>query len=264
MEPEDEGELEDETEQEAEGESPAAGLEDDEPWDLDEDETKPPASSVETDAEASDETEMLEPELNGDEEPGEGVLPGESPDTGEAGAESEPEPEAGGEPEAGAGSEPEAGGEPEAGSGPEPAAGGGRRSPGASAPEGSTGPGQAGRREASETDRRKKAQADMLSYLEGLTRSLPEEKRREFDQSEMRLKIAGLKNKLLGRPGLREDVDRYQDGEDAGRKVPVTRRRLSDTLKYVEKISGYHPDRDLADALRARVHRILERLGKYR
>ncbi len=80
--------------------------------------------------------------------------------------------------------------------------------------------------------------------------------------SEERLKLEYLRAQLAGRPGLRRDGARYAADENG--RVPLTKKRLSDTLAYIGTISTYHPDREIGSALQRRVTTVLEHLRSLR
>jgi hypothetical protein len=107
------------------------------------------------------------------------------------------------------------------------------------------------------------SQANMLSYLMDLTKNLPEDKRKSFAESDVPLRIAAIRSRLLGREGLHRDVSHYDMGR-RGEAAPVTTKRLADTFSYVSQMANYHPDANIGSALKQRVRRILSRLEEYR
>ncbi len=103
----------------------------------------------------------------------------------------------------------------------------------------------------------------MLSYLLDLTKDLPEEQRRSFTESDVPLRIAAIRSRLLGQRGLSRDLSRYYTRRDEP-SAGFTPGRLADTFSYVSQMAGYHPDRNIGTALRLRVKRILSHLEEYR
>ena len=93
--------------------------------------------------------------------------------------------------------------------------------------------------------------AELLGYLSGLAQSLPEKKRAEYMNSEARLKLEYLRSRLAGKPGLKHDVERF--APPAPPSVALTLKRLTDTLTYIGKMSGYHPDAAIGSALKGQV-----------
>ena len=106
----------------------------------------------------------------------------------------------------------------------------------------------------------------LLGYLESLAAALPPEKKREFAQSEMRLKIESLRARLAGQTGFREECEKRRSSgntegpADGGGKGPITTERLEGTFQYISSISGFHPDKDIGAALKDRLKNITSRL----
>ena len=100
--------------------------------------------------------------------------------------------------------------------------------------------------------------AELLGYLSGLAQSLPEKKRAEYMNSEARLKLEYLRSRLAGKPGLKHDVERF--APPAPPAVALTLKRLTDTLTYIGRMSGYHPDAAIGSALKGRVATVLQRV----
>jgi hypothetical protein len=97
----------------------------------------------------------------------------------------------------------------------------------------------------------------------GLAGSLPEDKSRAFYESDVRLRIETIKARLRGRPGLREDVERYglrPEHQAEEPPVRVTPKRVRDTLGYIRNLSGYHPDHRIADAMRVRLGALMDHI----
>jgi len=104
-----------------------------------------------------------------------------------------------------------------------------------------------------------KGPAGLLDYLANMAGALPENRRKEFMSSDIRLKLEYLRQRLAGRAGL------YRDGEKYARKPvvpsrPVTTERLRDTLQYMGSISAFHPDPEIGSVLRRRMTQVVARL----
>lgn len=104
--------------------------------------------------------------------------------------------------------------------------------------------------------------AGLLDYLSNMAGSLPDKEKREFMESEVRLKLEFLRAQLAGRRGLHEDGARYA-GESRS-PVPITTERLSDTLSYIGQMSSFHPDQALGTALKRRVSSVLDHIETLR
>jgi len=104
------------------------------------------------------------------------------------------------------------------------------------------------------------SQARLFDYLIGLTEALPSEKKEEFLQSDVRLKMESIKSRLQGRSGLHKDFARFRPRDKKNQAVEVTTRRLADTLRYIQKMSAAHPDTFLGAALGKRLEHIVARI----
>ena len=102
----------------------------------------------------------------------------------------------------------------------------------------------------------RKNPAALLEYLENLTRFLPEEKKAEFDQSEMRLKIETLRNRMSGKLPLTRKIEKDFNPPQA--PVPVTNSRIVSAFSFLENLSSHLPDRGLGLALGKKIHHIVE------
>lgn len=106
--------------------------------------------------------------------------------------------------------------------------------------------------------------ARLLDYLDGLANSLPNEKRQEYLQSDARLRLEYLRARMAGRPGLKHDLERYRGPDSKRPAVSITPKRVADTMGYIAKMSGYHPDAAIGTALRTRVAHMLAKLKELR
>ncbi|MFW6288935.1 MAG: hypothetical protein ACOC2Q_04050, partial [Spirochaetota bacterium] len=109
--------------------------------------------------------------------------------------------------------------------------------------------------------------AGLLDYLSGMASALPDEKRSEYMASEERLKLEYLRARLAGRPGLHRDGLRYaasllEAAEPVS--VPINRKRISDTLRYIGDMSTHLPDAGIGTALKQRVGIVLDQLRQLR
>ncbi len=107
-------------------------------------------------------------------------------------------------------------------------------------------------------------QAGMLEYLLNLTQALPEEKRREFRRSEVRLRAEALRNRLRNRPGLRHTAAARREGppQVAPSEAGLNRAGVVGTLDYIRGLSRSLSDPDLAAGIDARLERIAARLRR--
>ena len=102
----------------------------------------------------------------------------------------------------------------------------------------------------------------LIDYLLRLAESLPPDKRAEFLQSDMRMRIESLRMRLLGKPGLKRDLERYAPRSHAG--LHLTAKRVSEAMKFVQAMSGYLPDPSLSGTLAQRLSQIVTRLEEFR
>ena len=119
-------------------------------------------------------------------------------------------------------------------------------------------------------DRRKEQQekkeespAELLSHLENLTRYLPDERRREYMNSDMRLRLEALKDRLYGRPSLRQQLSRYiapDMQEDEG--IVLKPGKIESTLSFMGDLSTYLPNPEIGVALHHRITQILKTMKR--
>jgi hypothetical protein len=110
--------------------------------------------------------------------------------------------------------------------------------------------------------RRKEKPARLLSYLEELTRYLPEEQRSIYDGSDMHMRLAAIKGRLRGDPGLHRQARRLPQPADQVPVTKITPSRIRDTFSFIGNLSRYHPDRDIGLALKYKIAHILGKLRK--
>ncbi|TVR00415.1 MAG: tetratricopeptide repeat protein [Spirochaetaceae bacterium] len=104
----------------------------------------------------------------------------------------------------------------------------------------------------------------LLDYLVGMAKALPEEKRGEFLHSEMRLKIESLRNRLLGRRGLKRDLERYAPIRDREQEAHITAKRVADAMRFVQSMSGFLPDPSISSVLNSRLDGIVQKLQDFK
>ncbi|MFO7849370.1 MAG: hypothetical protein R6V67_05360, partial [Spirochaetia bacterium] len=134
----------------------------------------------------------------------------------------------------------------------------------------------------------------LLEYLEGLTDYLPERERREYSESDIKLRMKALQGKLQGHNGLRNLIekqslkaspekgeaseeaggkgeagktDRAEGAEEAPPRVkspPLNQVSLENTFSYLKTLSSYLPDQETGLALGSKMRDILSRLHKDR
>ena len=124
--------------------------------------------------------------------------------------------------------------------------------------------------------------ADLLTYLESLTKFLPEDPRREFETSDMPLRMESLRAKLEGKPGFfkrfmeRSKEEGAESEKGAGKekkaeipvsnvnlmgKEPLKRDRVKSSFSFLEGLTDYLPASEIRVALRDRIHRILNKMN---
>ncbi len=91
----------------------------------------------------------------------------------------------------------------------------------------------------------------LFLYLEKLCRFLPEETRRNFLESGMKLRISSLRSQIEGHPGLRRLIEsKYSTPQGEHKeKVELTGERLKGTLDFIRNLTAFHPDKDTGFAL---------------
>ncbi|MBN2050328.1 MAG: tetratricopeptide repeat protein [Spirochaetales bacterium] len=99
--------------------------------------------------------------------------------------------------------------------------------------------------------------AELLDYLMGLTRSLPQEERNCFDHSEMRLKIESIRERLRGRPGIYQRLPEKSKTTETS----VTKGKIHDTFSFMESLTDYHPDTSVGETMKLRIRHLLSKLG---
>ncbi len=78
----------------------------------------------------------------------------------------------------------------------------------------------------------------LLEYLEGLTNYLPEQKKADFEESEMRLRLKALQGRLQGHPGLKncaEQLSRNRQQSEEERRKAEERRKKEDRRKAEDR-----------------------------
>ena len=107
---------------------------------------------------------------------------------------------------------------------------------------------------------KKTAAVGLLDYLSNMADALPDQKKQEFMDSEVRLKLEYVRAQLAGRPGLREDGAKFAKPAPEQKPVSITPTRVRDTLSYIGQMSSYHPDTGIGTALKRRVGVVLEHM----
>ena len=115
----------------------------------------------------------------------------------------------------------------------------------------------------SETDETEEPD-NLFGYLDKLTRFLPADKRSEYISSDARLKLAALKARMDGDPGLisRITAERDSRGDNTESKtVKLTKSKIGNTLNFMTGLAEALPDNKIAESLGGRLKNILSRLG---
>lgn len=98
---------------------------------------------------------------------------------------------------------------------------------------------------------------NLFGYLDKLTDYLPPDKKNEYFNSDARLKIAALKAKMDGDPGLFSRLDGISDEIS---DVKLTTDKIGNTLNFMTKMSESLPDAEIAVTLSSRLKNIISRL----
>jgi tetratricopeptide (TPR) repeat protein len=117
-----------------------------------------------------------------------------------------------------------------------------------------------------QTDKQKEEEespAELLSHLENLTRYLPDERRSEYVNSDMRLRLEALRDRLAGRPSLRQQVSRYMPPSDQKEeKLVLKPGKIESTLSFMGELSTYLPNPEIGVALHHRISEILKTMKR--
>ena len=107
---------------------------------------------------------------------------------------------------------------------------------------------------------------NLFDYLDKLTKFLPAEKRCEYQDSETRLRLASLKAKLDGDPGILSRIQSEKTTEelsaDKENTVKLTKDRIGTTLNFMTGLTGALPDSKIAESLGDKLKHILSRLAE--
>lgn len=113
-------------------------------------------------------------------------------------------------------------------------------------------------------DRGNISKAALFDYLLDLSEALPGERKKAFAESDLPLKIATIRSRLLGSSGLRGQIERSGFATSREQSVPVTPTRIADTFSYLSQISGFLPKSTIGSALQERLARISNKLSSLR
>ena len=100
----------------------------------------------------------------------------------------------------------------------------------------------------------------VLDYLERLTRYLPEEDRRRYLESDMKLKLSAVRSRLEGRKGLREEIESRYAGPADKSVDGISGTKLKGTFEFLRGLSKYHPDREAGFALKHTLSGIMKHM----
>lgn len=100
--------------------------------------------------------------------------------------------------------------------------------------------------------------AGLLNYLENLTDYLPGEKKRNFIESDMKLKIETLKAKMSGKPGLEQIIEKkYLKGDTVEVMESISKDKVESTFKFINTLTDYLPDRSVSTTIKNKIDNIL-------
>ena len=100
----------------------------------------------------------------------------------------------------------------------------------------------------------------VLDYLERLTRYLPEDERRRYLESDMKLKLSAVRSRLEGRKGLREEIESRYAGPSVKSADGISGTKLKGTFEFIRGLSKYHPDREAGFALKHTLSGIMKHM----
>jgi len=100
--------------------------------------------------------------------------------------------------------------------------------------------------------------AGLLNYLENLTDYLPGEKKRNFKESDMMLKIETLKAKMSGKPGLEQIIEKkYLKGDTVEEMKSISKDKVESTFKFINTLTDYLPDKSVSTTIKNKIDNIL-------
>ncbi len=101
--------------------------------------------------------------------------------------------------------------------------------------------------------------AGLFDYLEDLTRFLPQEKKKDFNESEMKLKIETLKAKISGKPGLVQIIEKkYGKGDTVvEEKEELSRDNVTSTFRFMNTLTDFLPDKTVSSTIKHKIDHIL-------
>ncbi len=109
---------------------------------------------------------------------------------------------------------------------------------------------------------------NIFGYLDNLTKYLPSDKLDEYRSSDMRLKLAALKAKMAGDPGLIARIQSSREETASNKtdvqKVKLTNNRIGNTLNFMTGLTRALPDSRIADSLSDRLKNILKKIDDYK
>ena len=100
----------------------------------------------------------------------------------------------------------------------------------------------------------------VLDYLERLTRHLPEDERRRYLQSDMKLKLSAVRSRLMGRKGLREEIESKYAALPGKPADGISGTKLKGTFEFIRGLSKYHPDQEAGFALKHTLSGIMKHM----
>jgi hypothetical protein len=106
-----------------------------------------------------------------------------------------------------------------------------------------------------------------MDYLAGLARHLPEGQRKRFDESDIRLRMQHIRDRLTGQAGLKARAESRVKAETARvgassratgiPEIKVTSSRLAGTLRFLKGLAGLLPDRQVGSSLDDKVDSVI-------
>lgn len=103
--------------------------------------------------------------------------------------------------------------------------------------------------------------ANLIAYLESLTRFLPEKERESFESSDMPLRMEALRAKLEGKTGL---IRRFAAPEPEPAAHPsgeaLRKKSVKESFSFFDQLASFLPDSEVKISLKQRISRILNHI----
>jgi tetratricopeptide (TPR) repeat protein len=118
---------------------------------------------------------------------------------------------------------------------------------------------------------RHKSSVDLLNYLSSLTEYLPEPQKKDYLNSDQRLKMEYLRSRLAGKTGVKQEIERKFPPSGAGAanvKGParpvnaVNKQNIAATFSFIKRLATFHPDGTLGTILKQKIDSVLQKIER--